>query len=75
MNRHQRPDLHPDEAILEYHANDFAVVKHGTHVRCGVTGARIELADLRYWSAERQEAYATREAVLHRLAITPKQPG
>ena len=75
MNRHQRPDLQPNEAILEYHANDFAVLKHGTHVRCGVTGARIELADLRYWSVERQEAYATREAALQRLGITLKAPG
>ena len=33
----------------------------GDHVLCAVSGARIELEELRYWSVARQEAYATAE--------------
>jgi hypothetical protein len=35
-------------------------------VRCAVTGQAIPLEELKYWSVERQEAYATPEAVLER---------
>jgi hypothetical protein len=31
-----------------------------------VTGAAIPLEDLKYWSVERQEAYASPEAVMKR---------
>jgi hypothetical protein len=31
---------------------------------CAVTGARIALSDLRYWSVERQEAYVDAAASL-----------
>jgi len=31
-------------------------------VLCAVTGAQIPLHELRYWSVERQEAYADAEA-------------
>lgn len=55
------------EAVLEYLDNDFRILRQGTFVRCGVTGAPIMLEDLRYWSVERQEAYAGPEAVLRRL--------
>jgi len=37
---------------------DFALVKPGRFVRCAVTGKPIPLEGLRYWSAQRQEAYA-----------------
>jgi hypothetical protein len=47
------------EAILRYFSGSFEVVKPGTFVRCAVTGAEIALEDLRYWSFERQEAYAS----------------
>lgn len=46
------------EAVLKYLDSDFDVVKHGDFVTCAVTGARILLQDLRYWSVDRQEAYA-----------------
>jgi hypothetical protein len=36
-----------------------------------VTGAKIALEDLKYWSVDRQEAYATPEAVLERHQLTP----
>jgi hypothetical protein len=37
-------------------------------VRCAITGAEIPLEELRYWSVERQEAYASPETVLQRHA-------
>jgi hypothetical protein len=36
-------------------------------VLCAVTGEAIPLAELRYWSAERQEAYASCEIATRRL--------
>jgi hypothetical protein len=37
---------------------------HGDHVRCAVTGTRIPLDQLRYWSVARQEPYADAAASL-----------
>lgn len=49
-------------ARLHYLANGFRVLSPGDHVVCAVTGRRIPLEDLKYWSAERQEAYADAHA-------------
>ena len=46
------------EARLHYMANGFRVLTPGSHVTCAISGAAIDLEDLRYWSVERQEAYA-----------------
>lgn len=46
-------------ARLHYMANGFRVLSPGDHVVCAVSGARIRLEDLRYWSVARQEAYAS----------------
>jgi hypothetical protein len=56
-----------NEATVEYSDSDYRVLRQGTFVRCGVTGQTIPLQDLKYWSAERQEAYAGPEAILQRL--------
>lgn len=48
-------------ARLHYMANGFRLLSPGDHVLCAVTGAPIALEDLRYWSVERQEPYATAE--------------
>ncbi|MEN0652816.1 MULTISPECIES: DUF2093 domain-containing protein [Hyphobacterium] len=45
------------EAVLEFSDSDFMILKPGNFVRCAVTGDPIPLRDLRYWSAELQEAY------------------
>ena len=52
------------EARLRYLANSFRVLVPGDHVTCAVSGEAIPLDRLRYWSVERQEAYATSEASL-----------
>jgi hypothetical protein len=43
-------------------AGTFRVLSPGDHVVCAVTGQPIALDELRYWSVERQEAYASVEA-------------
>ena len=51
-------------ARLHYLPGTYRVLGHGDHVVCAVTRQPIPLADLKYWSVERQEAYATPEASL-----------
>ena len=46
------------EAKIQYLDGTFRMLSAGDHVRCAVTGASIPLDELRYWSVERQEAYA-----------------
>ena len=46
------------EAQLLYGDGDFEVRRHGDYVICAVTGRRVPLPELRYWSVTRQEAYA-----------------
>ncbi|KQU54253.1 hypothetical protein ASG72_00960 [Bosea sp. Leaf344] len=60
------PPIGP-EASVDYGHGDFRVVRPGAFVRCAVTGVPIRLEDLRYWSVEWQEAYASPDAVLTRL--------
>jgi hypothetical protein len=56
------------EAKLHYGPNGFRVLRTGTHVICAVSGAAIPLDDLRYWSVERQEPYASAQIAAKRLA-------
>ena len=55
------------EAEVKYLDGDFRVVKPGAFVRCAVTGVAIPLEELKYWSVDRQEAYASPEAVMQSL--------
>lgn len=45
-------------ARLHYLPFSFRVLQAGDHVLCAVTGRKIALEDLRYWSIARQEPYA-----------------
>jgi hypothetical protein len=63
----ERPETIGLEARLEYLDGDYRVVRHGSFVRCAVTGDAIPLDQLKYWSVALQEAYATPEAVLSRM--------
>jgi len=67
LNRTDRAAPMPGEAEVKYLDGDFRVVRPGTFVRCAVTGVSIPLEELRYWSVDLQEAYATSEAVLQRI--------
>ncbi len=51
-------------ARLHYLPGSFRLLSDGDHVVCAVTGARIQLHELKYWSVARQEAYIDAEASL-----------
>lgn len=54
-------------ATLRYGPNGFRMLSPGNHVLCAVTGEKISLEALRYWSAELQEAYASPAIATRRL--------
>ena len=60
------PGQAPGEAKLAYLDGDFEVLKAGRFVVCAVTGKKIALEDLRYWSVDLQEAYFDAEAATKR---------
>jgi hypothetical protein len=55
------------EAVVQYLDSNLRVLKPGAYVRCAVTGVEIPLDELKYWSVERQEPYASPEAVMMRI--------
>lgn len=61
MSANERP------ATLHYGPNGFRVITAGQFVLCAVTGERIVLEALRYWSVDRQEAYASADLATGRL--------
>ena len=63
------------EARLRYGPGEFKVLTQGDFVRCAVTGEPIQIADLKYWSVDRQEAYASAEASLRRYLETTRRAG
>ena len=54
-------------ATLIYGPIGFRVVRPGRFVLCAVTGEPIPLDELRYWSVDRQEAYASPEVATRRM--------
>lgn len=67
MNAHDRNIAKgPDEAILHYGDGEYAVLRPGRYVTCAVSGVRIPLEALRYWSPVAQEAYAGPKEALAR---------
>jgi hypothetical protein len=55
-------------ARLHYMANAFRVLVAGDHVVCAVSGERIAIEDLRYWSVKAQEPYASPEIATAAMA-------
>lgn len=66
LNRYSGPGPMAGEAEVKYLDGDFRVIRPGAFVRCAVTGVPIPLEELKYWSVELQEPYASPEAVLKR---------
>lgn len=60
-------------ARLAYLPNGFRVLSSGDHVVCAWSGVSIALDDLRYWSVERQEPYATPADAV--AVLTGRAPG
>jgi hypothetical protein len=53
-------------AKLDYRDGEYVVLVPGAYVVCAISGVQIPLEELRYWSVEHQEAYASPELVLKR---------
>ena len=71
MNTHD-PKLGADIASIHYGDGEFVVLKPGRFVVCAVSGVKIQLEALRYWSAPLQEAYAgPAESLARWQATTP----
>lgn len=51
-------------AKIHFLDGTFRLLSEGDHVLCAITGQRIALDDLRYWSVARQEAYVDAAASL-----------
>ena len=66
MNRLERNFSLKSEATLKYESGEYKIMTPGDFVRCAVTGVPIALDDLRYWSYELQEAYASADIALQR---------
>ena len=64
MNKNSGP---VGEAKLHYGPSGFRVLRNGGYVTCAMSGVQIPLEDLRYWSVEHQEAYATPQLATERL--------
>ena len=74
LNRYDRNPPMNGEAEVRYLDGDFRVVRPGAFVRCAVTAVPIPLEELKYWNVDRQEAYATPEAVMQSLAARGETP-
>jgi hypothetical protein len=66
LNRYDRSPPMAGEAEIRYLDGDFRVVRPGAFVRCAVSGVPIPLEELKYWSVDLQEAYASPDLVLQR---------
>ena len=55
-----------NEAKVRYLDGEFEVLSPGDFVRCAVSGQQIPLTDLKYWSVDAQEPYASAEVSLKR---------
>jgi hypothetical protein len=56
------------QARLRYLSGSYQVLAPGDFVICAVTGRRIPLPSLRYWSHEFQEAYGDAVIATNRYA-------
>ncbi|MGB0908035.1 MAG: DUF2093 domain-containing protein [Maricaulaceae bacterium] len=57
-------NLFQGEAVLHFGSSDFTIMETGAYVKCAITGERITLDRLKYWNADRQEAYIDAAASL-----------
>ena len=64
LDRSSRP---AGEARLRYLDADVDVIQPGDYVTCAVTGRKIPLQALRYWSVDLQEAYWDADAASQRM--------
>ena len=66
MNRFDKIFGLTSEARVRFGDGDFTVLSSGDFVRCAVSGEPIALPNLKYWSVELQEPYASAELSMKR---------
>lgn len=74
MNRFDKLFGMRGEAQVRYLDGEFQVVSPGDFVRCAVTGDKIPLGELRYWSVDLQEAYASADISVKRYLDVVGRP-
>ncbi len=63
----KKNDRQPGEARLRYLDADLDLISPGDFVVCAVTGRKIPIAALRYWSVDLQEPYVDAAAAASRM--------
>jgi hypothetical protein len=53
-------------AKIKYLPNNFEIVEKGDFVICAISGKKILLENLTYWSVEDQEAYFSYKEAQHK---------
>ncbi|AHA27665.1 DUF2093 domain-containing protein [Candidatus Liberibacter americanus] len=61
---HDKTNENMDKAVLNYKDGEFEIILPGSYVICAISGERIPLDRLYYWSVDRREAYANAEMSL-----------
>ncbi len=64
MNRFDNLLGKKQQAKIKYLDNEFQMISPGDFVICAITGAQINVDQLKYWSVERQEPYANAAAAM-----------
>lgn len=59
------------KAYLYYGDGYFDIMSPGDHVECAVTGRKVHLEQLLYWSSDLQEAYISASVAAERAKETP----
>lgn len=65
----KKSDTLPGEAKVRYLDADLELQSPGDYVICAVTGRKIPIAALRYWSVDLQEAYIDAAAAAERMLV------
>mgnify|MGYP001440031128 FL=1 len=65
--------MNKKKAKLIFKHNYFKIVEEGDHVLCAVSGKKIQLQNLNYWSVDLQEAYFSPKEVNDRYKVLKKK--
>ncbi len=64
--------MNKKKAKLIYKQNYFDIVEQGDYVLCAISGKKIFLENLNYWSVDFQEAYFSPKEVKDRIGKLKK---
>ena len=61
--------MNKKKAKLIFKHNSFDIIEDGDYVLCAISGKKILLKDLNYWSVDLQEAYYSPVEVKERIKL------